>query len=149
MIKLYQTATLLTAVFLMLSFQAAAQTRTETRVTVVHASTESNRVDPGLSAIISELRSVFRYTSYRLVTSQDMNLAFNQEGRVNLPGGRRLVITPLGMDGQRISYQVNVLKNKRSVFQTRILLRNNASVTIGGPQFNRGVILFNIRGRLR
>jgi hypothetical protein len=29
------------------------------------------------------------------------------------------------------------------------LLKNNSSITIGGPQFNNGVLLFNISGSMR
>ncbi len=106
-------------------------------------------MDPDLVPIIRELESVFKYTAYRLVTSQNMMLGLNQKGRVRLPGNRVLVITPLQIKGQRISYQINILKERRSIFQTRILLRNNSSVTIGGPRFKNGVILFNIRGSAR
>ena len=119
-----------------------------TNVKIIHASIGANYLDPGLKVIISELESVFKYTSYRLLQEQKLNLKLNEKGRVNLPEKRIMFITPLNTDGNRIKYQINILKNKRSVFQTRILLKNNRSITIGGPKFNNGYLLFNISGSL-
>ncbi len=120
-----------------------------TRVKVIHASTGQNYLDPDLQGIISELKTVFKYTSYKLVKEKRLNQNFNRKDRVNLPGKRTLVILPLDTNGNRIRYQINILKNKNSVFQTRILLRNNSSITIGGPKFNNGYLLFNIAGSVQ
>jgi len=128
------------------SHPALAKTKILTDVKVIHASTGSQYVDPGLKKIIPELKSVFKYTSYRLLKDQRLDQHFHQEGHVNLPGKRTLIIMPSDMAGKRIRYQINIEKNKRSVFQTQVLLKNNSSITIGGPQFNNGVLLFNISG---
>lgn len=120
-----------------------------TDVQVIHASTSSLHVDPSLNKIIPELKSVFKYTSYRLVQRQQLNLDFNQQGRVDLPENRTLIVTPINMDAKRIQYQINIQKNGQSIFQTRVLLKNNKSITIGGPQFNNGVLLFNISGSVQ
>jgi len=120
-----------------------------TDIKVIHASNGPVHIDPGLKKIISELESVFKYTSYRLLKDQRLNLHFNQKGRVNLPGKRALIVIPTDMDGKRIRYQINIQKNNHSIFQTRVLLRNNSSITIGGPQFNNGFLLFNISGSVQ
>jgi len=119
-----------------------------TNVKVIHASTGSKNVDPALRSIIPELRSVFKYSSYKLLKNKNLNLNFNQEGRVMLPGKRTLVVMPSDMDGKRISYQIKINKNNRQVFQTRISLKNNRSITIGGPKFKDGYLLFNISGSM-
>ncbi|MCP4670441.1 MAG: hypothetical protein GY857_03935 [Desulfobacula sp.] len=133
----------------MLTVPAFGKNKVMTDVKVIHASTGQNYLDPGLKSIISELKTVFKYTSYRLLKEKKLNQSFNQKGRVNLPGKRTLVIVPLDTNGNRIRYQINILKNKKSVFQTRILLRNNSSITIGGPKFKNGYLLFNISGSVR
>ncbi len=56
-----------------------------TRVKVIHASTGQNYLDPGLRDIISELETVFKYTSYKLLKEKNLNQSFNRQGRVNLP----------------------------------------------------------------
>jgi hypothetical protein len=117
-----------------------------TNVMVIHASTDSTHIDPGLTRIISQLKSVFKYTSYRLLKDKKLNQHFNEEGIVNLPGKRTLIIIPTDVSGKRIGYQINIQKNNRSIFKTQVSLKNNKSVTIGGPQYKKGVLLFNISG---
>jgi len=128
---------------------ALAKNRVLTNVMVIHASTGSERIDPNLNKIISELKSVFKYTSYRLLKDQQLNLGFDERGQVALPGKRTLVVIPANIKRKRIQYQINIQKNKRSVFQTQILLKNNSSITIGGPQFKNGVLLLNISGSMQ
>lgn len=131
------------------SLPAFADGNVLTRIKVIHASTGSRHVDPQLKNISSELNSVFRYTAYRLLSEKKMRLGFDEKGRVSLPGGRTLVVSPADMQKKRIRYHINILKNKRSVFKTQVLLRNNSSISIGGPRFKKGVLIFNITGRTR
>jgi len=120
-----------------------------TNVKVIHASTGPEYVDPSLKKIIPELKSVFKYTSYRLLKNQSLALNFNKKGRVELPGKRTLIVMPTNVDGKRISYQITIRKNNDTILQTRARLKNNNSFTIGGPQFNNGYLLFNISGSLQ
>jgi hypothetical protein len=151
MIRLIKIIFILMGISCFCSFlqPAFAKNRVLTDVKVIHASTGPRHVDPSLNRIIPELKSVFKYTSYKLIKDQRLNLGFNERGRVVLPGKRVLVVMPVNMEGKRIQYQINIQKNKQSVFQTRVLLKNNSSITIGGPQFNNGVLLFNISGSMR
>ncbi|MCP3876357.1 MAG: hypothetical protein GY699_24855 [Desulfobacteraceae bacterium] len=151
MVKFIKTIVILTGIFCFCFFSqpAFAKNRVLTDVKVIHASTSSIHLDPRLKGIVSELRSVFKYTSYRLLKDQSMDLKFNVAGHVNLPGERTLVVLPSDMDGKRIRYQINIKKKDRSIFQTQVLLKNNSSITIGGPQFNDGVLLFNISGSVQ
>ena len=151
MIRLIKIILILTGIlcFCFLTSPAFAKNKVLTDVKVIHASTGPKHVDPSLNKIISELKTVFKYTSYRLLKVQRLNLGFNERGRVTLPGKRTLVVIPSNMNGKRIRYQINIQKNRRSIFQTQVLLKNNSSITIGGPQFNNGVLLFNISGSAR
>jgi hypothetical protein len=123
-----------------------AASNVRTVVKIIHASTGSDHVDSNLNSIISELKSVFKYTSYRLLNNQQLTQQFNQEGRISLPGNRTLAITPADMTGKRIKYQIAIQRGNKSIFQTQVLLKNNNSITIGGPQHEDGVLLFNISG---
>jgi hypothetical protein len=140
---------ILAGIFGVLIQPVFAKSRVLTEVKVIHASTGPVHVDPGLKPFASELESVFKYTSYRLLNDQHMGLEFNQEGRVNLPGERILIVVPSDMEGKRIGYQIRILEKKHSIFQTRVLLKNNDSITIGGPRYQNGTLLFNISGSLR
>jgi hypothetical protein len=127
---------------------AFAQDRAMTAVKVIQASTRSRSVDPALRQIVPELESVFKYTEYTLLQDRSMSLAFQQQGRIRLPDQRILQLTPTGSQGGRIQYDIQILQKGASVFQTRILLKNNRSMTIGGPRSSHGVLLFHITGSM-
>ncbi len=152
MICLFKSKYILAAIsftYFILPF-ALAGGQVLTDVKVIHASLgETEQLDSSLKNIIHELKSVFKYTSYRLLKDQRFNLNFNQEGLVNLPGNRTLLILPSDMDGKRIRYQINIFKNNHSIFQTQVMLKNNSSITIGGPELDNGALLINISGALQ
>ncbi len=126
-----------------------AQTIYTTQVKVIHATTGSSRIDPGIKHLVQEIESVFKYTDYRLIKNKQMALEKDETGTINLPGNRTLAVTPVDMANNRITYQIRIEKNQAPVFQTRVLLKNHNSITIGGPQYKRGVLLLNVKGDVR
>lgn len=125
-----------------------ARNQVITHVQVIQASTQSRSVDPALRRIVPELEKVFRYTGYTLLQDRTLSLAFQQSGRIDLPDRRTLVLTPAGSQGDRIQYDIRILNRNDTVFQTRVLLKNNRGMTIGGPRSDDGVLLFHITGSL-
>jgi len=113
-------------------------------VRTVLASQESEYLDPRLSSLIKELRSVFRYSSYRLLSQEPLNLATRETGALSLPGNRVLKITPLRATGNRIELQLVILKKQKQIFETEIQLLNRGSIIVGGPKYEDGYLLFNI-----
>ncbi len=126
---------------------AQASDQYQTRVKVIHATKGAAHVDPGIRGIVSEIQPVFNYTNFRLLKEKEMTLTRGQKGRMNLPGNRALIITPTGMNGNRIQYNIRINAKGNTVFQTGVRLKNRSSVTIGGPKFKKGVLLLNIQGR--
>ena len=131
-----------------LLFPLGAEARAEVlcRVRVIHASDRGNHTDPALRDVSRNLTSVFRYTAYRLVNQRRMQLAYGRTGTMALPGGRRLQLTPMALSGRRIKFKIGIVKGGRAVFRTEVMLRDGGSVTIGGPPYKDGVLLFNIAG---
>lgn len=128
---------------------ASAKAQVLTDIKVIYAAIGPEQFDSRLKPILHELKSVFKYTSYKLLKEQRFELHFNQEGRVSLPGNRTLLILPSDTDGKRIRYQINIQKNNHSIFQTQVMLKNGNSITIGGPELDSGVLLVNISGALQ
>ncbi len=126
-----------------------ASSRVQTSVRVIHASQDPHHIDASIRDLAAELESVFRYTAYRLVQSRAMTLEFNQKGSVGLPGDRTLMVNPARITGGRIQYQISILKAGEQIFQTQVLLRDGGSITIGGPRYGNGYLLFNISGQVR
>lgn len=113
-------------------------------VKTVLASQESEFLDPRLSALIRELQSLFKYSSYRLLSEDHLDLRTQETGSLSLPGDRALLITPLRLIGERVELKLVILKKKQQIFQTVIQLLNGRSLTVGGPQYEDGYLLFNV-----
>lgn len=124
--------------------RAAAKDNVEVVVKTIQASSESGYLDPRLSPLIEELQSVFRYSSYRLLSEDAMTLRKGQIGRVGLPGSRVLRITPKGLANGRIALKLQISKGGKQIFQTQVQLLNRGSIIVGGPQHGAGTLLFRI-----
>lgn len=121
-----------------------AENNTEIVVKAVLASQGSEYMDPRLSSLTQELQSVFRYSSYRLLSENRMRLSMRETGKVSLPEGRVLKITPLQVAGNRVELQLVILKKNKEIFQTVSQLLNKSSIIVGGPKYKDGYLLFNI-----
>ncbi|MDM8514565.1 hypothetical protein QUF76_00065 [Desulfobacterales bacterium HSG16] len=123
---------------------AWARPRMKVQVKTILASNGPKHVDPRLSANIRGLRSVFRYSSYKLLGNNRMTLGLGQTGKAVLPGRRTLHITPLDVKNNRARMRLTIFQKKRQTFQTVIQLRNRGTITVGGPKHQNGFLLFNI-----
>lgn len=126
-----------------------AEAKVLTDVRVIHASAKSDHIDPALRGLGRKLTSIFRYTSYRQIKQKKMRLEYRQTGAVSLPGRRILEITPVDLAGGRIKYRIRITKGGSPAFRTEIMLKKGSSITIGGPEFKDGVLLFNIFGTIQ
>ncbi len=150
MTKFLNTISILFITLWICSFanMAIAGGTVKTDVRIIHASQGQNHIDSDLSDLAEELGSVFKYTSYKLIKTKNMRLNENQKGSVNLPGKRSLIVIPTRISGEKIKYQIGIFKSGDQVFSTQILLKNGRSITIGGPKFKKGYLLFNISGNI-
>ncbi len=105
-------------------------------------------VDPRINKLVRELQTIFGYSSYKLESANMLKLGFSKQGTVKLPGNRLLRIVPIKVVEKRLELKLMIFKvmNKKQklIFQTVTRLRNNSSVTVGGPKHAGGVLLFNI-----
>ena len=108
------------------------------------ASQNAGPSSPQIKSLAKEYRSVLRYSSYKLLSQSRLNLKLNESGRVSLPGNRIMKITPKGISGNRVSLKLEIYKKNRKIFQTVVQLRNRSSITVGGPKYRGGNLLFNI-----
>ena len=123
-----------------------AKDRCRIQVDTILASRNGSGVDAQLKRHVQELQSMFSYTSYRLLSSESLNLNAGQSGTVSLPGSRRLKITPQKIRGHRADIALTMIKKKRTVFQTQIQLLNHGSLFVGGPTYKNGNLIFKISG---
>lgn len=129
---------------LLLSYQTMADSTVGIDVKTILASNEGGDIDPRLRDLVRELKSVFRYSSYQLLSRDSLNLRLDRSERISLPGRRMMSITLKGISGRRATLQLEIYKGNSQIFQTVIQLRNESSVTVGGPEYRGGYLLFNI-----
>ncbi len=116
----------------------------DTNVKTVLASNGEQGTDPRLKGLTRELQSVFRYSSYKLIAENRLKQRMNETGKVGLPGGRVLQITPMKINDNRLQMKLSILKSGSRIFNTVVQLRNGGSITVGGPKHQNGFLLFNI-----
>lgn len=135
-------------IFLMISgsLAIAQSSGTVNRITVITVQAANNEsfIDPRLYDLSKELQSVFRYSSYRLLSQSTMQLTVGQTGSASLPGHRNLNITFIKIEGNRAQLKLEISKDGQRVFETVIQLLNGGTITVGGPQHEGGFLLFNI-----
>ena len=141
-----QHGILLLTLFILLFVPSYAWSGPDTNITVktILASGNGNSIDPRLQGLARELQSVFRYSSYEFLGQKSLRLSSNNKGVVSLPEQRIMNISAKGIEGDRVVLEIEILRNNSRIFQTVIKLRNNSSITIGGPQYKGGNLLFNI-----
>ncbi len=138
-------ATLLAIVLVAgLCVPAEAKDRVDISVITILASQDSNFIDPSLSSTVRELRAVFRYSSYRLISRNRLRLNLKETGTISLPGGRLLRITPSNIRSNRVELRLSIFKSRQQIFRTTVQLRNRSSMTVGGPKHKGGYLLLNI-----
>ena len=113
-------------------------------VKTVLASQDSASVDPRISVLTRKLQSVFRYSSYRLISEESTHLRIDETGTVSLPGDRMLKVTPVRIIANRAELQLLIFKKERQIIKTRIQVLNHSSITVGGPEHKGGFLLFDI-----
>ena len=128
----------------MVSSPVWAKSNIDIAVRAVLASQGSEYLDPKLSDLVDELKSVFRYSSYRLLGENRLNLALKETGMVSLPGERILKIRPSQITGHRVELELVIFKKNKEIFQTITQLLNKSSIIVGGPKYKDGYLLFNI-----
>jgi len=113
-------------------------------VKTILASQKPGRDDPSLKRFMSEVKDVFGYSSYKLLSRDSLKLNQKNSGRISLPGNRSMKVTSKGISGERVTLQVEMFKNNKQIFQTVVRLLNDSEVTVGGPKHEDGNLLINI-----
>jgi len=121
------------------------QTTVALRAQVIYAANQPGGVDSRLGVLATELQKTFRYSMYQLLDAPQGSAALNQTWRAPLPGGRSLEIVPTATQGGQHSLRVRVLGPSGQVLvNTTVRLRGGATVLVGGPTHEAGVLIIAI-----
>jgi hypothetical protein len=126
--------------------QSWAGSKVNIGLMTILASNQKGSVDPRLKNVVGELQSVFKYSSYELIGTEQMQLGLKQTGTAPLPGKRVLKVTPHRITGDRVEMRLVIIRKKKKLFQTVVSLLNGGSIFVGGPKHKGGYLLFKISG---
>lgn len=135
------------ALALLLAAAAAGSASPDTvtvDVGVVLASNEGNVIDPSLAALRNKLQSMFNYTSYRLLERKRHTYPVGETANFQLPGGRRMRVTPVPADAKKVRLDVRITEDGRNVLTTTLVLSRGGMVLVGGPPYQSGVLILLI-----
>lgn len=124
--------------------QAWSETTIDLSVKTILASQKPGQSDPNLRSFTKDMKDVFGYSSYKLLSRDNLKLNQDNSGRISLPGNRSMKITSKGISGGRVTLQVEMFRDNKQIFQTVVRLLNDSEVTVGGPKHEDGNLLINI-----
>jgi len=110
-------------------------------VTAIMASRDSDFVDPELTFIADEMKTLLAYSSFKKVKKYTVMLTENQKDRITLPQDQDLVISFDGLsDDGKIALHISM----GDTLNTNVVLVNGGHMVIGGPEFDDGTLVLLI-----
>ena len=116
----------------------------EVRIDTVLASNSGQAFDSSLVALQQPFRSLFPYSSFRLIQNERRLVGWKREERFLLPGGRYLVVTPRGLQNDRVSLNLMLIQGTRPLVNTVLSLKNHGTFLVGGPHYGEGVLIIAV-----
>jgi hypothetical protein len=112
---------------------------------VIYAANQPGGVDSRLGSLVGNLQKTFRYSMYQLLDAPKGSATLNQTWRTGLPDNRSLEITPTAIQDGQYSLTVRVLgAGGQASLNTVVRLRRAATVLVGGPSHQQGVLIIAI-----
>ncbi|MBM4277000.1 MAG: hypothetical protein FJ130_03835 [Deltaproteobacteria bacterium] len=126
---------------LSLALPSMAPAQVQTRLRVIEASNVGSTIDPSLRDLHGQLGSLFRYTSYRLLRDERLNLSSNQPASIPVHEGRSIEITQVGLQANLVELRVRIRRDGTDLLNTQVRLSPGRTVLIGGPKHGEGVVI--------
>jgi hypothetical protein len=112
---------------------------------VIYAANQPGGVDNRLGSLAANLQKTFRYSMYQLLDAPKGSATLNQTWRTGLPDNRSLEITPTVIQDAQYNLTVRVLgAGGQPSVNTAVRLRRGATVLVGGPSHQQGVLIIAI-----
>jgi hypothetical protein len=90
------------------------------------------------------LKTVFDYTSYRLVKHEEAGTESGQPVAFNLPGGRILHVAPLGVEGNMIAMELVLFVGARAIMRPELKMMRGGALILVGPRSPRATYITTI-----
>ena len=114
------------------------------QVDEVIAADTGKGIDQRLLPIGPRLESLFRYTTYRLVSHQVGHTECGRTAAFALPGGWIVHVAPNAVRDNMIAMELMLFEGARPMMVTDISMRNHGMLIIGGPHYEQGMLIIPI-----
>jgi len=133
---------------LFILFTSGAFAQVQTQLRVIRASNVGQSVDPPLKELHNELKTLFNFTSYRLLRDENLSLSLNQPVSISAHEGRIIMeITFVGLHRNVAELRMRVTREGTDILNTQVRLSPGRTVLIGGPKLREGVIIYALSAR--
>ena len=142
---------LLLAVLLTLAVTAVAQAqavRFGTRIVLAsdgpppNAPNKANEPpDERLEAFLPKLRQLFRYNYYTSLERYRAEVPVGTTQKWPVPGDRRLEVTPQGVRGAAVTFNMRLIRGSMTELSTNIQAQSGNPAVIGGPKHGSGTLI--------
>ena len=141
---------LLLIIFFIFSFftLSAASAQVQVRMRVIQASNVGQSIDPSLKELHDELKTLFSFTSYRLLREENLNLSIDQPFSISVHKGKTSLETTLvGQHKNVAELRMRVNREGTDILNTQVRLSPGRTVLVGGPKHGEGVIIYALTAR--
>jgi hypothetical protein len=114
------------------------------RVDEVIAADTGEGIDQRLLPMGGRLESLFRYTTYRLVSHQVGRTECGRTAAFTLPGGWIVHVEPSAVRDDMIAMELMLFQGARPMMTTEVRLRNHGMLIVGGPRYQQGMLIIPI-----
>lgn len=120
---------------------AAAQDRVVVQIVTVFATNSGEHFDAQLAAMRRQLDKLPHYRSYQMIKRESRDVGRGDPIDVEIPGGRLLRVMPKSVADDRVSLNVLLRQDSRTVVRTDVTLGPAGTVLVGGPRHGDGVLI--------
>ncbi len=117
--------------------------RVDVQMRVVHATDSESGVDPRLASLAGSFR-YFKYKGYRLLSTQNADIAVGGETTWSVEGGRRITVSVLSFDEARARIRVEMTNSEGKVLDTTVNINRNGTFIISGPRYKDGILMLPV-----
>lgn len=119
----------------------------EINVTAILAAHSSRYVDPELAVVANEMKTLFKYSSYKKLKRYTVVLSQSESDRIILPEDHPLVVHYTGLSDDN---KINISLVMGDFFKTEFSMADGGHILIGGPECGNGTLILMIEStRLR
>jgi hypothetical protein len=101
-------------------------------------------IDERLLPMGGRLESLFRYTTYRLISHQVGRTECGGTAAFTLPGGWIVHVEPSAVRDNMIAMELMLFQGARPMMTTDVRMRNHGMLIIGGPHYRQGMLIIPI-----